>query len=154
MKKIATYFAVLVIGSCLVLVIFFFGLIFLVSIAGPYSAWKLTPPVYPNSQFIERDSGGGNLFSWKRWTYRTTDTPDQVVFFMEQYMPGFEQDDYIHPINGQLVYSNAICDETTWLAREFGTNEGHPPCAGVQIFIPSDNSSETLIEIGTSWATP
>ena len=115
----AKYLTALTIASCIIFAIFLFGSVLLLSMAGPYSAWKLTPPIYPNSQFVEKDSGDGNLFSWKHWTYRTTDTPDQVVVFMEQHMSGFERDDSIHPINGRRVYSNAVCDEKTWLADTF-----------------------------------
>jgi len=123
-------------------------------------AHSLAPPEYPNSELIESWQSGGSDSMWDRRTYRTSDSIEQVLVFMEKHMPGFQINDDSKRGN---VYQN-YAEDKSWL----GTKAAKMACTSfycieeeawlylypgvsVTIFEEPEHPSNTLIQVWISW---
>jgi hypothetical protein len=112
------------------------------------------PPPYPDSELISRWESGGPTSVWDRRTYRTDDSVEQVLEFMEQHMPGFSETQFPEG----LGYKNKACD-TGWsayfvawaVASPVDEIEGLLPTVSVWFYSDSENPSGTIINIWFVW---
>jgi len=110
----------------------------------PYITYKLTPTIYPNSQLVNTESGGGSGGEWSKEIYQTTDDVDKVVNYFEQDLPGFRQ------IESQFkltpTYFNSI-EYNGWV----NTFAMYEYSGGVTIYPDPNDYSTTLIEVGVGY---
>lgn len=108
--------------------------------------YRLSPSLYPNAELVKMNSGGGSGVTWKEEIYRTTDSIDQVIAFLESDMPGFIKGENFTDSNP--VYSGYRCYDG-WLL--IFSVEVYEICVGVSVSPDQDNPSVTLINKSTSW---
>ena len=133
----------------------------LVSTAAPYMAHALAPPEYPGSQFVGTYNrmGTESMGDWR--TYRTADSIDTVLTFMEGHMPGFVME---HTSVRGTVYHNAREDKSDLAKRAadwacsslFCTTFDAKTYPSVYITLYSDPKSPTgtLIDVFFDWPAP
>lgn len=106
--------------------------------------YSLFLPHYPDSQLVSREEGGGSHVGWVKTIYRTTDSQDEVLSFMDKQMPGFtlEKEDR----RKAPTYSNSICAYEISLGR-YLYGRGDYPCVSVSIYPDAEANSGILIEV-------
>jgi hypothetical protein len=121
-------------------------------------AKSLAPPQYPNSELIESEQGGGTDIMWERQVFQTPDSVEQVLVFMEEYIPGFQNE--VESQRG-LIYFNNV-DDTGWIGKQAAEiacsslfcieREAYSyPGVSVTIYSNPDNPAQTLIQVWVSW---
>ena len=156
-KRLGKLFAI-ILG---LIILFFCGLmadVLLTSYAASAIAYSLAPPEYPNSELIERWQSGGSDSMWDRSTYRTEDNVDEVITFMEAYLPEFSSEENQE---GAIVYRSSV-RSTNWIARHAAKiacttlyciekSAYTYPSASVTVFAEPDYPTTTTIWIWLSW---
>lgn len=150
-------------GACVVLGIVAAPFVdfLIVTSAAPQMAYALAPPQYPGSQLIKtyQRTGTESKGDWR--TYRTEDSVDKVLAFLEEHMPGFiEEND---PTRG-AVYRNHKEDKSERAERAadyacsslFCTTFDTKSYPSVYITLYSDpqDTSATLIDVQVDWPAP
>ena len=135
---------------------------FIVTIsAAPQMARALAPPEYPGSQLVNTYPRNGTESQGDWRTYRTPDSVDKVLAFMEQHMPGFVIG---HDPNRGTIYRNNKEDKSDLAKRAadyscsslFCATSGltHYPSANVIIYSDPENPAGSLIEVQIDWPAP
>jgi hypothetical protein len=129
--------------------------------AAPQMARALAPPQYPGSQLVKTYPREGTESQGDWRTYRTSDSVDKVLAFMEEHMPGFTIGN--DSIRG-TVYRNTKEDRSDLAKRAadyscsslFCATSGltHYPSASVIIYSDPDNSAGTLVDVLIDWPAP
>jgi len=124
-------------------------------------AHALAPPEYPGSQFLGTYNrmGTESIGDWR--TYRTTDSIDKVLAFMEVHMPGFVME---HNSTRGTVYRNLKEDKSDLAKRAadyacsslFCTtfNAKTYPSVDVTLYSDPNNPTGTLIDVLIDWPAP
>jgi hypothetical protein len=142
----------LILGFC-----FVFGYLYVIGL-GPVLAQAVAPPVYPNSQLVSQEEGGGSGWWRVSRVYKTDDGLKTVQAFMEREMPGFEPERW--QARGQ-GFGNGRCNDS-WLGRYVAQQNWRSidgksivlPCASVHLWVDPQHSEQTLIEVELSWVPP
>lgn len=157
LKFLLFSFTVPIIGACLLLADF----LFVVNWA-KYRAYSFAPPEYPGSELVGKWQSGGPETMWDRRTYRTSDSVNQVLTFMEEYMPGFVEEN--EPEMG-TVYHNYVQDDSSRLAKRAAEIACQSlfcleksaftyPSTGVSFYSDPGNPTNTIIKVWIDWPAP
>ncbi len=159
-KRLITSIRIGIITVCVIFCLFVIEFLVVTSYAQS-SARSLAPPEYPNSELVATQSHGGTDSIWLRRTYRTSDSVDQVLLFMEAQMPGFTE---TSDSESGIVYQNDASN-TNWLAHYaaeyfctglFCVEKSALlyPSAGVTLYSDPDKPTDSLIQVWVTWPAP
>lgn len=112
---------------------------------------KALVPVYPSSQIIGEEVGGGSGGRRETTIYHTADSITAVHTYMEAQLPGFQHTNVQSLGHNQLTveaYANDVCNDTL-LAHIVGTiiGSGFAHCASVILYTAPERPQETIVEV-------
>ena len=164
MKRLGRLALILLgLGTCVTMAAIgapFLDFIVVTSLA-PQMAHALAPPEYPGSQFLGTYNRTGTESKGDWRTYRTTDSIEKVLAFMEEHMPGFVME---HNSARGIVYHNAKEDKSDLAKRAadyacsslFCTTLDAKTYPSVDVTLYSDPNHPpgTLIDVLIDWPAP
>ena len=136
---------------------FFMDFFLVLTWSGQRLAYRLAPPEYPGSRLVGQHVSGGTATMWDRRIYRSFDSYEGVLAYMEQHMPGFAETTLVA---GRSAYINHACDDSLlarsagWLADSGQEGDGLTlPRTRVLVYEGPDVPTETIITVWVEWPT-
>lgn len=151
MKQTVKYILRAVLLIFLVSIVIMIAWVMFFIVAGPFLVDTITPPEYPNSVLVNAYKPVTNGAPREIKEYATTDSITDVLDFMGDYMPPFEQ---INNASVQNYYVSRLCNENSVAKYYSRAHQGVLPCISVGIYIMDLNDKQqTGIRVVRIWAT-